>query len=66
MLIRAESSITLKINWKPILNHQSEAMFFLKANTLKFVFDRYLEHMVSYQEMQSAFPMFLVGVNLAL
>ena len=35
-------------------------------NTLKFETERHLEHMVSYQRMQSGFPVLLVGVTLVL
>ena len=36
-------------------------MILFKTRTVEFEFDRYLEHMVSYQGMQSGLPMFLVG-----
>ena len=36
-------------------------MLLYKTYTLEFEFDRHLEYMVSYEGMQSWFPMFLVG-----
>ena len=36
-------------------------MLLFKTNTLEFEFDRYLEHMVSYQGMQSGLAVFLAG-----
>ena len=36
-------------------------MLLFKMYTLKFEFDRHLEHMVSYQGMQSGLPVFLVA-----
>ena len=50
----------IKTNSKPIQNHQSKAMLLSKTYTPEFEFDRHLEHMVSYQEMQSGLPAFLV------
>ena len=49
-----------KRNRKPIQNHKSETMILFKTYTLKVEFDR-LEHMVSYQGMQSGLPVFLNG-----
>ena len=51
----------VKANRKPIENHQSKTLLLFKTFTLEFEFDRYLEHMFSYQRMQSGLPMFLVG-----
>ena len=51
----------MKTNRKPIQNHQSETMFLFKMYTLESEFDRYLEHMASYQVMQKGLPVFLVG-----
>ena len=51
----------LKTSRKPIQNHQSKIMLLFQTYTLEFEFDRHLEHMVSYQGMQSGFPVFLVG-----
>ena len=36
-------------------------MFLFKTYTLEFEFDRHLEHIVSYQGMQSGLPVFLAG-----
>ena len=36
-------------------------MLLFKAYTLEFEFGRYLEHMASYQGMQSGLSVFLVG-----
>ena len=44
----------MKTNTKPIQN---------LPNTLEFEFERHLEHMVSYQEMQSGLTVFLVEAN---
>ena len=55
----------IKTNRKPLRNHQSKAMLLFKTYTLEFEFDRHLKHMISYQEMQSGFPYFLL-VNSAL
>ena len=46
---------------EPIQNHKSKTMLLLKMFTLEFEFDRHLEHMVSYQGMQSGLPVFLFG-----
>ena len=43
----------IKTNRKPIQNHKSKTMFLFKTCTLEVEFDRHLEHMVSYQGMQS-------------
>ena len=51
----------IKTNRKPILNHQIKTMLLFKTYTLEFEFDRYLEHMVSYQGIQSGLPVFVVG-----
>ena len=51
----------IKTNRKPVQNHQSKTMLLFKMYALGFQFDRHLEHMVSYQGMQSGLPMFLVG-----
>ena len=51
----------IKPNNKLIQNHQSKTMLLLKTYTLKFEFDINLEHMVSYQGMQSGVSVFLVG-----
>ena len=51
----------IKTNWKPIQNHQSKTVLLFKTYTLAFEFDRHLEHMVSYQGMQSGLPVFLLG-----
>ena len=50
-----------KTNRKPFQNHQSITFLLFKTFTVKFEFDRRLEHMFSYQGMQSGLPMFLVG-----
>ena len=50
----------IKANKKPIQNHQSKIMLLFKSYTLGFEFDRHLEHMVSYQGMQSGLPVLLV------
>ena len=52
---------SIKTNWKPLQNHQSKTLLLFKTYTLEFEFDRHLKHMFSYQEMQSGFPVFLVG-----
>ena len=52
---------SMKTNRKPIQNHQSKAMLLFKTYTLELESDRHLEHMVSYQGMQSGRPVFLVG-----
>ena len=36
-------------------------MFLFKTYTLELEFDRHLEHMISYQAMQSGLPVFVVG-----
>ena len=41
-------------------------MHLFKANTFEVEFDRHLEHMFSYQEMQSGLSVFFGGVNSAL
>ena len=46
---------------KIIQNHQSKTMLLFKPYTPEFEFDRHLEHVVSYQGMQSGLPVFLVG-----
>ena len=51
----------IKPNNKLIQNHQSKTMLLLKTYTLEFEFDINLEHMVSYQGMQSGVSVFLVG-----
>ena len=51
----------MKTNKKPIQKHQSKTMLLFKTYKLQFEFDRHLEHMASYQRMQSGFPVFLVG-----
>ena len=51
----------IKTNRKPIQNHQSKTMLLFKMYTLEFKFDRHLEHMGSYQGMQSRLPLFLVA-----
>ena len=38
-------------------------MLLFKTNTLEFEFDRYPEHMISYQGVQGGLPVFLAGVN---
>ena len=49
-----------KIN-KKLIQRQSKTLLLFKTYTLEFEFDRHLEHMVSYQGMQSGLPVFLVG-----
>ena len=51
----------MKTNRKLIQSQESTTMLPLKKYTLQFEFDRHLEHMVSYQGMQSGLLMFLVG-----
>ena len=51
----------IKANRKPIQNHQSKTMFLFKTYTLEFEFNVHLEHMVSYQGIQSGLSLFLVG-----
>ena len=51
----------IKANKKPIQNHQSKTMFLFITHTLELEVDRYLEHMVSYQGIQSRLPKFLAG-----
>ena len=51
----------IKTNKKPIQNHRSKTMLLFKTYTPEFEFDRFLEHMVSYQGMQSGLPVFLDG-----
>ena len=51
----------IKTNRKPIRNHHSKTLLLFKKYTLGSEFDRHLEHMVSYQGMQSGLPVFLVG-----
>ena len=51
----------MKANKKPIQNHKGKTMLLFKMYTLGPEFDRHLEHMVSYQRMQSGLLMFLVG-----
>ena len=41
-------------------------MHLFKANILEFEFDRHLEHMFSYQEIQSGLSVFFGGLNSAL
>ena len=53
--------VLIKTNRKLIQNYQSKTMLLFKTYTLGFEFDRHLEHMVGYQDMQSGLPMFLVG-----
>ena len=50
----------IKTSRRPTENHQSKTMIPFKTYTLEFKFDRHLEHMVSYQEMKSEFPVFIV------
>ena len=42
-------------------NRESKTMFLFKMYTLKFEFDRHLEHIVSYQGMHSGLPLFVAG-----
>ena len=51
----------IKTDRKPIRNHFSKTLLLFKTYVLEFEFDRHLEHMVSYQGMQSGLPVFLVG-----
>ena len=51
----------IKTNKKPIQNHQSKTMLLFKTCTLESEFDRRLEHMFSYQGMQSGLHVLLVG-----
>ena len=51
----------IKTNRKSIHNHRSKTMFLFKTYTLEFEFDRHLEHMVSYQGMQSGLQVFVAG-----
>ena len=51
----------IKTNRKSIQNHQSKTMLLFKSYTLESEFDRYLEHKVSYQGMQSGLPVLLVS-----
>ena len=51
----------IKTNWKPIQSHQGKTLLLFKTFTLESEFDRHLEHMFSYQGMQSRLPVFLVG-----
>ena len=52
--------VLIKTNKKIIQNHQSKTTPLFKTYTLEFEFDRHLEHMVSYQGMQSELPCFLL------
>ena len=51
----------IKTNWKQIRNHQNKTVILFKTYTLEFEVDRHIEHMVSYQGMQSGLLVFLVG-----
>ena len=53
--------VLIKTNRKPIQNHQSKTMLLFKTYTLEFEFNRHLEHMASYQGMQSGLPVLLLG-----
>ena len=53
--------LLIKTNREPIQNHQSKTLLLFKTFTLEFEFDRHLEHMFSYQGMQSKLLVFLVG-----
>ena len=59
--LRSCEQALIKTNRKPIQNHQSKTTFLFKTHTLEFEFDRHLEHIVSYQGMQSGLLLFLVG-----
>ena len=50
----------IKANRKSVEIHQSKARLFFKTYTLEFKFDRYLEHMVSYQDVHSGLPSFML------
>ena len=50
----------IKTNRKPIQNHQSKTLLLFKTFTLEFELDRHLEHMFSYQGMQSGLSVFLI------
>ena len=50
----------MKTNRKPIQNHQSKTMLLFKTYTMECEFNRHLEHVVSYQAMQSGLTVFLV------
>ena len=53
--------VLIKTDKKTIQNYQSKTMFLFKMYTLEFEFDWHLEHMVSYQGLQSRLLVFLVG-----
>ena len=52
---------SIETNRKPIQNYQGKTVFLFKTYTLEFEFDTHLEHMVSYQGIQSGLSVFLVG-----
>ena len=51
----------IKIDKKPIQNRKSRTMLLFKTYTLEFEFDRHLEHIGSYQGMQSGLAVSVVG-----
>ena len=51
----------IQTNRKRIQNHQSRTVLLFIMTTLEFKFKRHLDHMGSYQGMQSGLPVFLVG-----
>ena len=53
--------VLLKTNRKSIQHHQSKTMFLFETYTLEFEFNRHLEHMVSYQGMQSGLAVPVAG-----
>ena len=56
-----DEQVLMKTNKKKIQNHQSKTMLLFKTYTLEFELDKHLEHMVSYQGLQSRLLVFLVG-----
>ena len=52
-----------KTDRKPI-QIQSKTMLLFKRNTLKFEFDRHLEHRANYHRIQNGLPVSLVGMSL--
>ena len=50
----------IKTNRKSIQNHQSKTLLLFKTVTLEFELDRHMEHIFSYQGMQSGLFVFLI------
>ena len=50
----------IKTNRKQTQNYQSKTMLLFKMYMVEFEFDRHLEHIISYQRMQSWVSVFLI------